>query len=149
MHPYVAALVGGALIGCAASLLLLLTGRIAGVSGILGGAVLASQPGERGWRVAFLAGLVGAGAVLAALRPAWFAGPVVGGGAGLGIGLAIVGGLLVGVGTSLGNGCTSGHGVCGVSRLSRRSLVATATFMAAGVATVALLRVLGLLGASA
>ena len=139
MHPFLASLLGGVLVGVAASLMLLLSGRVAGVSGILSGAVLARQPGERGWRIAFVAGMIAVGAVLAQVSPASF-GSAPGRG---GLGLMISAGLLVGLGTSLASGCTSGHGVCGVSRLSPRSLAATATFIATGVATVALMRLLG------
>ena len=128
MHPYLQSLAGGLLIGVASWLLLASLGRIAGISGIASGA-FARAPGEAAWRRAFLAGLVLAGAATAlwlqppmtAMRPA----P-----------LLVVAGLLVGFGTVLGSGCTSGHGVCGLGRRSARSLVATLTFMGAGVATV-------------
>jgi uncharacterized membrane protein YedE/YeeE len=129
-------LAGGITIGLSASLLLLGGGRVAGVSGIIAGA-FSSAPAERDWRLAFLAGLVAAGLgfalfVPAAITPsprplAWLA----------------VSGLLVGIGTRLGSGCTSGHGVCGTSRISPRSLVATGIFVACGMFTVALLRGLG------
>jgi uncharacterized protein len=122
-------LAGGALIGLAAAMLVLLNGRIAGVSGIVGG-LLAPQRGDIAWRVAFVVGLLASAAL-------WklFAGhPVPRIDAGFGT--LIVAGLLVGAGTSYGSGCTSGHGVCGLSRLSPRSLVATVAFMAAGIATV-------------
>ena len=130
----VPALAGGLLIGAAATLLLWLNGRIAGVSGILGRA-LSPQQGDVGWRVAFIAGLVAGGALGFALVPdsaptAVVASPL----------LIALAGLLVGVGTSYGGGCTSGHGVCGLARRSARSLVATLVFMAAGVATVFVLR---------
>lgn len=125
-------IVGGASIGLAAVLLLALNGRIMGVSGILAGIVTA-QPG-RDWRLAFLAGTFAAPLLFwLSGYPAEVeisAGPVT---------LAIAG-LLVGVGTSLGSGCTSGHGVCGIARLSPRSLVATATFMAVAMLTVAVVR---------
>lgn len=124
-----ASLGGGALIGLSASLLLLFQGRIAGISGILGG-VLSPKPGDFGWRAAFLAGLLGAGAALGVLFP----GTVHAAPRSL-LTLAAAG-LLVGVGTNLGNGCTSGHGVCGVARLSPRSMVATLTFMATAFVTV-------------
>jgi hypothetical protein len=128
------ALLGGALIGLSAALLWLLDGRIAGISGILGG--LASMAsGDAAWRLAFLVGLVGA---------PWLYAVAAGGVAPIGITssvpLLIAAGLLVGFGTRLGSGCTSGHGVCGVARLSPRSLVATAVFMAAGFAVVFLVR---------
>jgi hypothetical protein len=125
-----AALAGGVLIGTAASLLVLLNGRI---SGVLGGLAHAPQ-GDRGWRLAFVAGLV-----LAPLAWALLAGPVT---ARIDADWAtlLAAGLLVGVGTRYGAGCTSGHGVCGLARLSPRSLVATLSFMAAGFATVFVLR---------
>lgn len=123
------ALAGGVLIGSAAALLVLLGGRVAGISGILGG-LLRRVPGDGRWRLAFLAGLAVSpwlyAALAAPLRPQIDAG----------WGLLLLAGLLVGIGTRYGAGCTSGHGVCGLSRLSARSLVATAVFMAAGFATV-------------
>jgi len=118
---------GGALIGLAAALLLLLNGRIAGISGIVGG-LLPPARGDTGWRVAFVMGL-------ATAPVAMFMYPVAPR-IDAGFGTLIVAGLLVGLGTSYGSGCTSGHGVCGLSRLSPRSLVATAAFMAAGIVTV-------------
>lgn len=125
------ALIGGALIGLAATLLYASIGRIAGVSGIFNSAM--EQRDERGWRIAFLLGLVmSAGAVLA-----WRGVAVREGFPPLAL---LVAGLLVGFGTRLGNGCTSGHGICGLSRLSRRSLVAVAVFMASAMACVYLLR---------
>ena len=122
-------LAGGMLIGIAAAMLVLLNGRVAGISGIVGG-LLAPRRGEIAWRIAFVAGLLAAPAlwmVLAEIPAARID---------AGFGTLVVAGLLVGVGTSYGSGCTSGHGVCGLSRLSPRSLAATAAFMAAGVATV-------------
>jgi uncharacterized protein len=126
-------LAGGIAIGIAAAMLLLLNGRIAGVSGILGG-LLAPSRGDIGWRVAFIAGLVFAPAVyqLAARLPA----PTIE----AGYPLLLLAGLFVGIGTRYGSGCTSGHGVCGLSRLSPRSLAATAAFMLAGFATVYVVR---------
>ncbi|WP_428266771.1 YeeE/YedE family protein [Haliangium sp.] len=130
---FLAAAAGGVLIGLASILLLLGSGRIAGISGILGGA-LRPRAGDTTWRVLFLAGLVVGGAIMLALRPEAFAFEV---DRSL---FAIAGaGLLVGFGTRLGSGCTSGHGVCGMSRLSPRSLVATVAFMAAGAVTVVLI----------
>ena len=121
------ALFGGALIGISASALLLLNGRVAGISGILGGLVRTRAPeGETSWRAMFLVGLLVGGVVLFFLRPASF------GAAPVSVPLAIVAGVFVGFGTRLGSGCTSGHGVCGLSRFSGRSLAATMTFMAAG-----------------
>ena len=127
------ALAGGALIGLAASLLILLNGRIAGISGILGG-LLRPGPGEIAWRAAFLIGLVAAPwlYVLAAPLPSVRID--------VSEGMLIAAGLLVGLGTRYGAGCTSGHGVCGLSRLSVRSLAATTGFMAAGFATVYVVR---------
>lgn len=119
------ALAGGALIGLSASLMLMLNGRIAGISGIVGG-LLQPQAGEVAWRAWFLAGLLVGGTVLFALRPDFF------GTASVPSAVVVVAGLLVGFGTRLGSGCTSGHGVCGISRLSKRSIVATITFMVSG-----------------
>lgn len=128
-----ASLAGGALIGLAAALLLWLNGRIAGISGIVGG-LLRPLAGDRAWRVAFVLGLL-----LAPLAYGLVAAlPVLQVDASYG--LLVVAGLLVGVGTRYGAGCTSGHGVCGLSRLSPRSLVATLTFMAVGFATVFVVR---------
>ena len=121
------ALAGGALIGVSASILLAFDGRVAGISNIVGGLVTSrGDKGERGWRAAFLGGFLVASYVLAfvarpALTPTLGPRPVA---------LTIVAGVLVGIGTQLGNGCTSGHGVCGISRLSKRSILATLTFMA-------------------
>ena len=123
------ALAGGAMIGLAAALLVLFNGRIAGISGILGG-LLRRSPGEVGWRLAFLLGLVAAPAVYGLLAPL----PDVQVDAGTTTLLAA--GLLVGLGTRYGAGCTSGHGVCGLARFSPRSLAATLAFMAAGFVTV-------------
>ncbi|MGQ0548018.1 MAG: YeeE/YedE family protein [Betaproteobacteria bacterium] len=127
------ALAGGVLIGLAAVWLLAASGRIAGISGILHG-LFADPPGDRGWRMAFLAGLIVAGAL-------WhlFAGPVPLR-EGLGLGWIAAAGLLVGYGTRVGGGCTSGHGVCGLGRLSLRSLVAVAVFMATGMVAVFVVR---------
>ena len=127
------ALAGGLLIGLAAAVFVLFNGRIAGISGILGG-LLRPVPGDVGWRVAFLAGLIAA-PVLYGLVAALPEVTVDAGG-----GTLVVAGLLVGVGTRYGAGCTSGHGVCGISRRSPRSLVATAVFMFAGFVTVYIVR---------
>jgi uncharacterized membrane protein YedE/YeeE len=134
----ISALIGGVLIGIAASLLLLASGRVAGISGIVDG-LLTPTRGDRLWRVLFIAGLLlaGFGAVLFA--------PERIGTAPRSLSTLIVGGLLVGVGTRLGNGCTSGHGVCGISRLAPRSLIATLTFIAMGMLVV---RVFAWLGGS-
>jgi len=127
------ALAGGVLIGLASAMFILLNGRIAGISGILGG-LLRPAPGDIGWRAAFIAGLVLAPLVYGLFAPL----PQVQIDAGSGT--LIGAGLLVGIGTRYGSGCTSGHGVCGISRLSPRSLVATAAFMLAGFATVFVVR---------
>jgi len=128
----ISAAIGGALIGLAAALLMLTTGRLAGISGIFGGC-LDFGTGDKGWRVAFIAGLILA--------------PLTGMAAGFSVPLpdmpaswiVIVGaGLLVGFGTRLGSGCTSGHGVCGIARLSPRSIVATGIFMGVAIVVVAL-----------
>ncbi|GAB3761118.1 hypothetical protein GCM10028796_10890 [Ramlibacter monticola] len=126
-------LAGGLLIGLAAALFVLLNGRVLGVSGIVGG-LLRPGAGDRGWRLSFLAGLFAAPALwslfAAPVAPRIAAGPV----------LLVLSGLLVGWGTRYGSGCTSGHGVCGISRLSPRSVLATLAFMATGFATVFVLR---------
>jgi uncharacterized protein len=124
------ALVGGMMIGGAASLLLWLNGRIAGVSGIAW-ELLARPRGEGGWRLAFLIGLV-----LGALIFRWASGDSLAPTIHASWAFVIFGGLLVGFGTRLGTGCTSGHGVCGLARLSPRSMAATVTFMATAMATV-------------
>ncbi len=127
-------LAGGLLIGLSAALLLLLEGRIAGISGLVASALGLSRAGSRRLSIAFLSGLlVAAAGMMAALGRA----PLeVDGRAGW----LVVGGLLVGYGTRLGSGCTSGHGVCGMARLSRRSLAATAIFMVVAAVTVWLVR---------
>ncbi len=120
---------GGLMIGLSAALVMLFQGRIAGISGILAG-LLGPRPGEVGWRLWFVVGLLVGGAVMVIVWPQGFAAEVTRSP------LAIVAaGLLVGFGTRLGSGCTSGHGVCGISRMSRRSIVATLTFMATGALT--------------
>jgi uncharacterized protein len=125
----ISALAGGAMIGAAAALFAVLNGRIAGISGILGG-LLAPERGDVSWRLAFVLGLVAAPIVFAAFA-ALPAVQIEGGYA-----VLAAAGLLVGLGTRYGSGCTSGHGVCGIARLSPRSIVATLVFMAAGFATV-------------
>ena len=126
-------LAGGLLIGLATAMFLLFNGRIAGISGILGG-LLRPVAGDIGWRIAFVSGLVGAPLVYglaAGLPPVHIDADIV---------TLVVAGLLVGVGTRYGSGCTSGHGVCGLSRLSPRSMVATVSFMLAGFVTVFIMR---------
>lgn len=127
------ALAGGVLIGIAAAMLVLFNGRIAGISGVIGG-LFVPRRGDIGWRVAFVAGLAGA-PLLYLLFAAWPQPRI-----DAGYGALVAAGLLVGIGTRYGSGCTSGHGVCGVARLSPRSLVATAVFMGAGFVTVYAIR---------
>ena len=129
-----ASLEGGLLIGAAAVLLMALLGRIMGATGVLGGLLLPAGGTEFAWRAALVAGMVTAPAVLAFLgRPVEIEVPV-------STAMLVAGGLLVGFGAALGSGCTSGHGVCGMARLSPRSFAATLTFMAATAATVFVLR---------
>lgn len=133
MNAFVAPLVGGVLIGLAATLLLSFNGRIAGISGILGGTIRSSD-GERSWRATFLFGLLVGGVGFALVRPNVF------GATPAPLPLVLVAGLLVGFGARLGGGCTSGHGVCGMSRFSTRSVIATLVFMATAVITVFVVR---------
>lgn len=126
-------LAGGVLIGLSAALLILGSGRVAGISGIVGGLLKPGGP-DTVWRLAFLGGLLSAPLLWRLFAALPVAQPVAGGG------LLVVAGLLVGIGTRYGSGCTSGHGVCGLSRLSPRSLVATLAFMGAGFATVYVVR---------
>ncbi|HET8932240.1 MAG TPA: YeeE/YedE family protein [Polyangiales bacterium] len=127
-------LLGGMLIGLAATLLLIGSGRVAGVSGILAGLLTTS---DRIWRGLFVLGLLAAGAFAAWLAPDSI------GGSPRSLPVLAIAGLLVGVGTRLGDGCTSGHGVCGLSRMSPRSLAATLTFVAVGMLTAYCVRALG------
>lgn len=137
VEQFGAPLLGGALIGVSTSLLLLLKGRVFGVSGILAG-VLSPQKGDTGWRVAALLGLLTAGVLLSNtaghLLVGTTHGPML---------RYVLAGLLVGFGTQLGSGCTSGHGVCGISRMSPRSIAATLTFIAVGMIMVAAIRSVG------
>jgi len=127
-------LLGGALIGLAAGAFLLLNGRIAGISGVFGG-LLSPARGDVGWRAAFVGGLVVGGLALAMIIPSAFPTSI-----DTSMTRLVAAGLLVGFGTRLGSGCTSGHGVCGLARLSPRSMVATMTFIATGAATVLVVR---------
>jgi uncharacterized protein len=127
----VSAVLGGVLIGLAATLYWAANRRIAGVSGIVRAAIAGDEDGARREPVAFLLGLITAGLVASAFRAA----PAV---AGQPVVVALLGGVLVGFGTRVGGGCTSGHGVCGISRVRPRSIVATMTFVAVGALTVAL-----------
>lgn len=131
-----ASLAGGVLLGVASALFILLNGRVLGISGIVGG-LLSPKAGDIGWRVALIAGLLAAPAVYALIAPAGFiTAPRID----AGFSLVVLAGLLVGIGTRYGSGCTSGHGVCGLSRLSPRSLVATLAFMGTGFVTVFVIR---------
>ena len=131
-----ASLAGGILLGIASALFILLNGRVLGISGILGG-LLPPQRGDAGWRVSFLLGMAAAPVLWMWLAPA---GTIQAPRIDAGYGLIAVAGVLVGIGTRYGSGCTSGHGVCGLSRLSPRSMVATACFMGVGFLTVYLTR---------
>lgn len=130
------AVIGGILIGVAVSVMILFNGRVAGISGIIGGA-LKPQKNDFGWRLTFISGLIFGGVILQVLKPEIF----------YQVSSAvwsdyIIAGLLVGFGTLLGNGCTSGHGVCGISRLSIRSIVATMTFIFFGIVSVLIFKFL-------
>lgn len=127
------ALIGGMMIGIAASALLIFNGRIMGISGILNGA-LKFNKSDFGWRFSFLMGLFSGAIILKAFYPGVFDVPQAGWIE------VVIGGVLVGVGTTIGSGCTSGHGVCGISRMSPRSLIATLTFMLFGFLTVGVFR---------
>lgn len=138
MHiDWIMGLAGGVLIGIAAGLYLLLDGRIMGASGIVGGLIDGSEPRRRPERAAFALGLIAVPALMVAVGIGGRAAPVAG------TGVLILSGLLVGFGTGLGNGCTSGHGVCGISRLSLRSIVATIVYILAGGVAVLVARNLG------
>lgn len=138
MNPdWIAGLIGGLMIGGAAALYLLGNGRIMGASGLLGGLVDGSGRSNMAERVAFIAGLIVLPALLVAGGVAQRSAPVAG------TGVLVLAGLLVGFGTRLGNGCTSGHGVCGISRFSRRGIVATVVYLLAGGLAVVLARALG------
>lgn len=139
MDPYIAALIGGLTIGLSTSVLLLFKGRVFGISGIVGG-IIKPMTGDVLWRIAILAGLISGGLLVYLFYPEAFPSN-----SGTSTWRLIVAGLLVGFGTQLGGGCTSGHGVCGISRLSVRSIVATVTFIASGVLTVLILNHGGIL----
>lgn len=132
------ALAGGVLLGIASAMFILLNGRILGISGILGG-LLPPRKGDSGWRISFLLGTLAAPLAMSWLLPgasSLLPAPRID----ASVVLVVVAGLLVGIGTRYASGCTSGHGVCGLSRLSARSLVATLSFMGAGFATVYVMR---------
>lgn len=126
-------LAGGALIGAAAVLLMLANGRIMGIAGIVGGVIQDPRSPDTAWRLAFLAGLA-VPAVVASMLGMFPVAPVAG------FGLVVAAGFLVGLGTRMANGCTSGHGICGLARLSPRSLAAVCTFMAVAGLTVFVIR---------
>ena len=129
------AIYGGALIGISASLMLLFVGRVVGISGIIYGLLNQNTKNDSLWRLSFISGLFVGGLILSSQNPAFFSAAMSNGQWPL-----IVAGLLVGFGTVLGSGCTSGHGVCGISRLSPRSIVATLAFMFTGFVTVYIMR---------
>lgn len=125
------AIYGGSLIGISASLMLLFLGRVTGVSGIIFGLLSPSTKDDSSWRLSFLLGLFAGGLILSFQNPAFFSAAMVNNQSSL-----VIAGLIVGFGTILGSGCTSGHGVCGISRLSLRSMIATLTFIAVGILAV-------------
>ncbi len=133
-QDWINALFGGGLIGISVSLMLLLNGRVTGISGIING-ILSPAKGDFAWRILFVLGLLSGGLVTRIFNPSSFSGAL-----NSDTWTVLVAGLLVGFGTILGSGCTSGHGVCGISRMSPRSLVATITFIAAGITAVTLLK---------
>lgn len=139
MNQYLNPLLGGLLIGLAVTLMLLFNGRVVGISGIIAG-LMTPEKNEVFWRLNFVVGLITGGFLLKIFRPDVFTNTLEVSNVQI-----IIAGLLVGFGTLLGNGCTSGHGVCGLSRLSLRSLIATLVFMATGVLVVFILRQSGLL----
>ena len=134
LNSILKALLGGALIGIAATLMLLFNGRVTGISGIIASSL--TKPSKDGfWRWMFLAGMLGGGVLMRSLHPDYFVNL-----SGRGLAQIGVAGLLVGYGTVMGSGCTSGHGICGMSRFSVRSIIATITFMAFGFFAVQVIR---------
>ena len=131
MHPYILALIGGGLIGMASVLLMAFSGRIAGISGIVSGLLPPKPADDRTWRIAFILGLLLAPTMLVLTTGDNFIAPPTAGPL-----LLVIAGLFVGVGTTLASGCTSGHGICGLSRLSPRSAVSVVTFVAVAILTV-------------
>ncbi|EIO4083536.1 YeeE/YedE family protein [Vibrio parahaemolyticus] len=123
-------LFGGILLGISATILLLVNGKIAGISGIMNG-IMSPKKGDYSWRLLFVVGMIAGGLISVLML-----GVAVPSTANLSLGMVIAAGLLVGIGTRLGNGCTSGHGICGMGRLSKRSIVATCVFMAVAGLTV-------------
>ncbi len=134
LNPILYSLLGGALIGVAVTLMLLFNGRVTGISGIIASSL--SKPSKEGlWRWMFLAGMIVGGFLMHGLRPDFFVNL-----SGRGLAIVTVAGVLVGYGTVMGSGCTSGHGVCGISRFSVRSVIATITFMFFGFLVVQVVR---------
>lgn len=138
-QEWINALLGGSIIGIAVSLMLLWNGRVTGISGIVNG-ILTPAKGDTAWRAFFVVGLFLGGLATKMLNPTAFTGALA-----TDTWTTVVAGLLVGFGTIMGSGCTSGHGVCGISRLSPRSIVATVSFIIAGILAVVLYRKLGIL----
>lgn len=136
-QEYLHALLGGLMIGAAVSVMLLMNGRVTGISGIINGAI-SNQKGDRAWRWLFMGGLWMGGFALFSLMPAILGEPTIQNPI-----LLIAAGLLVGFGTVMGSGCTSGHAVCGISRMSLRSIIATLVFIVAGMVSVTVVRQLG------
>ncbi len=140
MNPdWLNALYGGILVGISASLMLLWNGRVTGISGIIGG-LIAPLANDRGWRLMFLLGLIGGGFAIKTISPEAFSGALP-----TSNWTVVLAGLLVGFRTVMGSGCTSGHGVCGISRFSLRSFVATIIFISSGILTVLILRKSGII----
>ncbi len=137
---WIYALMGGMIIGSAVSIMLLFNGRVTGISGIING-ILTPEKGDTAWRMTFTLGLFSGGLLLKAIAPQ----TLIGGSLATANWSVVVAGFLVGFGTIMGSGCTSGHGVCGISRLSIRSIVATLTFISAGIFAVLIFRKLGVL----
>lgn len=131
LNSWIRAGIGGAMIGLAAATLYAFNGRIAGISGVLGGLLFDRQASDTPWRTLFIIGLVAGAAIAGLSSPVFAQATLQAGWPGM-----VLAGLIVGFGTRMGSGCTSGHGVCGIARLSARSIVATASFMLAGFATV-------------
>ncbi len=138
-QEWINALIGGSLIGISVSLMLLWNGRVTGISGIING-LFSMKKGDTSWRTLFVVGLFSGGLALKFIKPETLAGSWA-----TEMKTLIIAGLLVGFGTVMGSGCTSGHGVCGISRLSPRSLTATVAFMAAGIVAVFVFKKLGVL----
>lgn len=138
-QEWINALLGGGVIGVAVSLMLLWNGRVTGISGIVNG-ILSPAKGDTAWRIYFVVGLFLGGLTTKLINPAAFSGALT-----ADTWTTVVAGLLVGFGTIMGSGCTSGHGVCGISRLSPRSIVATLSFIIAGILAVTFFRKLGVI----